>query len=112
MWQHGFSAWAHTSSCRAKCFVRGKKRHHALQVASELGKVSALQSIELLCGAIQCVLNETAWAWTFAQCGLCARQRELSTRLRTHLQGDHEGPLPSAGLETLQELQAVWIRGR
>jgi hypothetical protein len=51
------------------------------------------------------------WARTCAKCGLCT-QRELSTRLLAHLQWPLESPFPSAELPTLEQMQAVWIRGR
>ena len=93
-----------------KRFLR--KGHHALQVASATGSVTTLQNLELLCSAIQTVLNETPWAFTFAMCGLSCRQNELGQRLRTQLHWDTEPARVFADLPTLNQLQAVWISGR
>ena len=68
--------------------------------------------MELLCRAIHCGLVEQVRAWTFATCGLFARQRHLSARLLAHLQLEFESDVPSAESPTLEQLQAVWIRGR
>ena len=63
--------------------------------------------------SIHCVLNENMWAWTcFAKRGLCARQAELSARLLAHLQWAPQTLFPSAELPKLEQVQAVWIRGR
>ena len=68
-----------------KRFIR--RGHHALQVASVSGSVSTLQSMELLCRAIHCVLNEQAWAWTFCKkkvrplCTTKTAQRALARTL-------------------------------
>ena len=71
-----------------------------------------MQNLELLCSAIQTVLNETPWAFTFAMCGLSCRQNELGQRLRTQLHWDTEPARVFADLPTLNQLQAVWISGR
>jgi hypothetical protein len=50
--------------------------------------------------------------FVFAKRGLCARQTQLSARLLAHLQWELETRFPSADLPTLEQVQAVWIRGR
>ena len=93
--------------------ARVRQKHDRALLESETGEVTTLQMCELICAAVEEVLQSTSWARAFRGCGFAAeRQSDLGGRVGRRLDWPHGPPTSSTALPSLEQLQKNCITGK